>query len=215
MNNESKLSKGVTFFTILTILFFLFNSGFCQEDDGTRISGNAISNSAKQQDTEKDNAEIKFIGFVFRILAKGLITAADIGQLKINSIDKINKMDEGSFHARYLDIYEHLHDCHFFTSNYGLRENMTREEAIEKIRLLDRQKMYAIVDALPDTVIANEFKRYLYKNKMETPKADEIEKFFEVIKKMLGEIKRKYLGEGEINNGYTNRRTEAYIKKKR
>ena len=44
-----------------------------------------------------------------------------------------------------------------------LAKDMTKEEAIAKIKLLDKKQLYDAIDSIPDNVIAGLFKDYLAK----------------------------------------------------
>jgi hypothetical protein len=122
-------------------------------------------------------------------LAKGFIAVVDVEKLKQNSVARINKMDEERFYARYMDFYEHLYDQPLFSETYGLREDLSREEAVEKIKTLDKPRMYAIIDSLPDVVINNEFKRYLFKNKKQAPQGTDPNSFWNSIGAWIDTIK--------------------------
>lgn len=184
--------KAILIAFLITILFS-HNLGFCQKNLQPITPNNAIDNSGLQT-AEKDKAEYQIIGFAFRVLAKGFVSMADMEKLKINAINKINKMDEASFHARYMDFYEHIQDDQFFTGKFRLHKDMNKPEAIEKIKSLDKAKLSKIIDSVPDIVVANEFKRYLFKNNQEPPKSNDVKNIFDSFRRMMDEIKQKYLG---------------------
>ena len=174
---------------ILAVIYALFlRFGPCQ---GEPIEGQETG--LPKAESSNESAQVKVIGYMFRALAKGLVATSDINSLKTSNIAKINKMSQENFHARYMDVYEHIYDCRFFTENYGLHEDMTKAEAIEKIRSLDKDKLYAIVDAVPDTLIASEFNRFMFKNKQEPPDPSDKKSFLDSLNKMVEYLKKKYL----------------------
>jgi hypothetical protein len=141
------------------------------------------------------DGKVKFVAFVFRVCAKGLVSVSDMEKLKYNAINKIDKMDKPGFHAWYMDFYEHVDTFPFFSEQYGLKENLSKDEAIEKIKKLDKQQLYLIIDSLPDIVISNEFKRRFFKKHEQEPNGNDTAKFFDSMGKWISEIKKKYLGE--------------------
>lgn len=163
------------------IIFFAQNPGFSQ---GEKESG--VYNDVTSKDT--------VFAFIFKILAKAYISTADIEVLKKENINKINKMDEEGFHWLYLDFYEHISKVSFINVNYGLNEDISKEEAVSKIKLLDKQKLYAIIDSLPNEIIISEFKRYLSNNNRQVPQIDSVSQVRQSLGQMIESIKNKYIG---------------------
>jgi Mg/Co/Ni transporter MgtE len=88
----------------------------------------------------------------------------------------MNKMSDEKFNKRYARVYRvirYMPDK--LKSEYGIAENMSREQVIKNINSLDKDRMYEIVDAIPDTAIANEFKRYLDRKKQDIAKSNTFE----------------------------------------
>jgi len=138
---------------------------------------------------EKVVMEDKIIGSTFKALAKAFIVIADINKLKKNGIDKLNKMDEEKFQRRYAKVYEVIKDLPFrLKVSYGVTEHMTKEQAIKNIESLDKKKIYEIIDLVPDTIIANNFKQYLNKRKQVTQKSNIVEQINKFWNKMLEKI---------------------------
>jgi hypothetical protein len=92
-----------------------------------------------------------------------------------------------------MDFYEHISKSPYFTDTFGLKKDMLRAEAIEKVRSLDKNKLYATIDALPDKLISDEFKRFLFKNKQEFPGKNNISGVFNSLSQMFDNFKKKYL----------------------
>jgi hypothetical protein len=180
------INKSTYFFALICALL-LFPLPCIGDPAAGQSSGPAKHSPANE------SAQVKIIGYTFRLLAKGIVAASDINSLKAKNMEKLNKMSRESFHARYLDIYEHLYEVPFFTKNYGLNKDTTKEEVMEKIKGLDKDKLYAAVDALPDTLIANEFNRFMFKNKQAVPNSADKKGFLDSLNQMLDYLKKKYL----------------------
>jgi len=145
--------------------------------------------------SENQSTQDKVIASAFRIVAKAFVAAVDLDKLKDGMTARIDKTGDLYFHARYMDIYEHIYEQPFFTQTWGLRQDLTKEEAMAIIRSFDKPKLYALIDAIPDIVITNEFKRYLWKRKEALPTGSDPENFSQAIGRMIDDFKRKYLSE--------------------
>jgi len=116
----------------------------------------------------------KLIGSAFKVLARGFVAVTDMDKLKEENARKIEKMDEGKFHKRYAKIYKVIKGLPLAVrSTYGISENMSKEDAIMNIKLMDKDKAYEVIDAVPDKLIADEFRAYL-RNKKEQVKNSNI-----------------------------------------
>lgn len=138
-------------------------------------------------------AENRFLGLIFKITAKGVLFSYDVDKLKVESINKINKMSQEAFGARYLDFYEHIVEFRQFCKQFGLTEFMSKESAIALIRTMDKQKINEMIDAFPDELIAREFKRYVFKNKKTAPNLNDAGELWEMFGRMIQGLKKKYL----------------------
>lgn len=137
---------------------------------------------------ENVSIQDRIIGSTFKALAKAYVVTADIGKLKQKNIDKINKMDEGKFQDRYSKVYAVLKDLPSgLTNYYRIGPGMTKGEVIESLESLDKAKMYKIIDAVPDTVIAAQFKAYLAKTREQIQESNTVEQ----IKKFWNKIIKK------------------------
>ena len=136
---------------------------------------------------EKTSVGDRIIGSTFKTLAKAFVVTVDIDALKKNNINKLKGMKEDKFKQRYAGVYEVIKDLPAnLKVNYGIRENMTREQAIKNLEVLDKKKIYAIIDAVPDVIIAQQFKQYLSEKKHgleESNVVEEINKFWQKITK--------------------------------
>lgn len=157
----------------------------------TVISG--FFSRAPAENVSDKPAEARLIGFIFKVLAKGVVVASEPDNLKTKVIDKINRMREEDFRSRYQDFYEHFLNNRVSTDRYGFYDNMTRPEAVKFIRSLNKDKMFVLIDLLPDDFIANEFKRYLFKNKEAAPGPDNTTALWDRVNKMIACLKAKYM----------------------
>lgn len=179
---------------VTIIIFFAQNPGFSQEEKELGVSNDITSNNSQACGSRKDSPKDAVFAFIFKILAKAYVSTMDIEALKKENIDSINKMDEESFHLFYLDFYEHISKVSFININYGLNEDISKEEAVSKIKSLDKQKLYAIIDSLPNEIIISEFKRYLSNNNKQAPQIDNASQVRQSLGQMIESIKNKYIG---------------------
>jgi len=115
---------------------------------------------------ENISIEDRIIGSTFKVLAKGYVAITDINKLKENNIRRLNKMDEEKFQRHYVKTYPVIRDLPLsFKARYKISEHMTKQEVIQDIEELDKEKIYGIIDSLPDAFIANNFKQYLNKQR--------------------------------------------------
>lgn len=117
---------------------------------------------------DKTTMQDKIIGSTFKAAAKGFVAVADLDKVKQDNIYKINKMEEDKFRRRYAEIHKAIEGLpQEIKSVYGISENMTKEEVIKDIKCLDKDKIYKIIDAVPDKVIAGQFRQYISRKKSE------------------------------------------------
>lgn len=76
-------------------------------------------------------------------------------------------MRDVEFRQKYAAAYEVIGLCPLLNSRHGLGVNMNRDQAIRKIRALNKQECYAVVDDVPDKVIASQFRQYLAETSQE------------------------------------------------
>lgn len=131
---------------------------------------------------EQVNLGDKIIGSTFKNLAKTFIASADINALKQNNINRLESMDEEKFNRHYAEAYEIIKNLPGeLKYQYGISGNLSKQEAIELIRSVDKKSLYEMIDAVPDKTIALEFKQYLDQEKVRIQKsniAQEISKFW-------------------------------------
>jgi len=115
----------------------------------------------------------KIIASTFKTLARTFVAAVDIEKLKEVNAAKINKMDEEKFDKRYAAAYKIIKDLPpDVKTHYGVFEVMTKKWAIANMRLLDKKRIYALIDEVPDKIIAGQFKTYIMKQKTELQDVD-------------------------------------------
>lgn len=130
------------------------------------------SSYASVEKAEKTTLTDNIIGSAFKSLAKAFIATADIEKIKKNNAEKLKKMDEARFRKRYEKVYNIIKDCASLTEAYGLDKDLTKQQAIEKINSLDKKGACKIVDSVPNSLIANQFKLYLNEKKQEIEKSN-------------------------------------------
>jgi hypothetical protein len=129
------------------------------------------------------------IGFVFKTLTKASVVMQDISILKKDSIDKLNKMDAEEFQRQYTKV---LHVRPFYLKfSYIVKEHMTKEQVIKDIESLDKKKIYAIIDSIPDKAIIDNFKQYLSNKKQEILNSNIVKQINKLWNKMIINVERK------------------------
>ncbi len=139
--------------------------------------------------------EDKIIGAAFKNIAKAYIMAVNLKQLKEDKTAMLKKIEEDKFRKRYAKTYAVISELpKEIKASYGINENMNKDQAIRKINSLDKKKVYAIIDGVPDAVIAKHFKEYLAARKQSLQSsniAEQVKNFWErVIGNNKKEIKK-------------------------
>lgn len=125
---------------------------------------------------DKLGLDDRIIASTFKGLAKAFVASSDIKKLKKDGIAKLEKMDEEKFKARYRKVFAVIKNLPpMLRLQYGITENLPPQQAIVNIRLLDKNRIYEAIDAVPDAVIAAEFKRYLYQKEQGVKNSPTIE----------------------------------------
>jgi hypothetical protein len=115
----------------------------------------------------------KIISATFKSLARGFVAVVDLDRLKKDDIALINKMRPDKFQKQYAKVYAVLKDMpEQMRQEYKISADMSREQIIKNIESLDKPKMYAVVDAIPDALIADTFRQYLEQSKEEIQKSN-------------------------------------------
>lgn len=134
---------------------------------------------------EKVAMEDKIIASTFKALAKVFVAIADINKLRKDNIDKLNKMDKEKFQERYVKVYQVIKDLPpKLKMSFSITKGMTKDQVIGNTESIDKKKLYAIIDSLPDAFIAKHFKRYLNEKKQALQKnniPEQINKFWNKI----------------------------------
>lgn len=101
-------------------------------------------------------AQDRLISGTFKTLAKTYISTTDFNALKNNTISRLQQMDTEAFRNKYPRTLQIIDDAPVLTKQFGLRSDMSSEQAVAFIRSLDKKKASAIIDAVPDKVIASQ-----------------------------------------------------------
>jgi hypothetical protein len=135
--------------------------------------------------------EDKIISSTFKTLVKAYVATADLNKLKQKGIDKINKMEERKFKERYSEVYDALKDLpKNLKLEYKVTDHKSKSEAIEDIKSVDKTKIYKAIDAIPDTIIADNFRQYLAQKKEELQKTNLAEQINRLWNKIIEKVKK-------------------------
>ena len=104
----------------------------------------------------------QIISAVLKSLARAFIATADIEKIKRENIAKIERMRQDKFEVRRAKIMQAVKDMPApIKEKYLLSENMSKDDAIMAIYLLDKKRLYEIIDAAPDAMLARLFKEHV------------------------------------------------------
>ncbi len=120
---------------------------------------------AKEQKVRhrRETLKEKVVGTFVKSFAKSYIATHNLEKFKEKNIKKLLKMDEAKFQRVYSKIYkemmidvpQHLKDM------WGVRENMTREKAIERLKsFTSKKQIYQLINSIPNQMIAKHFKKH-------------------------------------------------------
>lgn len=133
--------------------------------------------------------EERMISSVLKNLARAYTAVADIDKIKKENVTRLRRMDEGKFKKKYAAVYDAIKDMPAsIKEKYFLSENMSKDDAIMAIYLLDKKRLYEIIDAAPDTMLARIFKQHLARTKEKFDSSDivvHIRKFWDNLAKSL------------------------------
>lgn len=147
------------------------------------------AHTLKAQTPDKTDFTDNLIGSTFKTLAKAFVATADINKLKEDNIKKLEEMDDKTFSEHYLEIYDIIKTRPALTVDYGLPEGMTRLEAIEKIRALDKKELYQAIDAIPNSLIAAQFRAYLNEKKEAIQQSNLVRQIQQFWDKMIRKVR--------------------------
>ena len=95
-------------------------------------------------------------------------------------------MNGEKFKQRYAKIYEVIKDLpDNLKVSYGIKEDMTQEQVIQSLKILDKKKIYAVIDAVPDEIIAKQFKQYLNRKKQAIEQSSVVEEMNKIWRKII------------------------------
>ena len=143
---------------------------------------------------DKVSLQDRVIGSTFKALARRFVAVLDFDKFKKDNINRINNIPSDKFKIKYAQVYETLKDLPpELKTKYGITENMSKEQVIKDIELSDKKSIYESINAVPDTFIVKEFKKYLNQKKQDTRKADLVKEINVFWNKILAKVKEPML----------------------
>lgn len=140
---------------------------------------------------EKTGTQAKLVGGTFKTLAKAYVTTANIEQLKEKNIKRIESMKESWFRMRYAEVWDVVQRMPEKTrKKYNVTAGMTKSEAVDLIRSMDKKKICEIIDQAPDQVIYDEFRKELAKNG-KSSEGNVMTRVSEIWNDIVGKINKK------------------------
>lgn len=104
----------------------------------------------------------KFSSPIVKSAAKTYLKMMNFDEEKRKTVEKLQGMSDEEFKKEYSSAYKSLREISPFMKDvYGIDENMTRLEAIQKIEGMNKEKISGIIDDTPYTAIIDLLKKYL------------------------------------------------------
>lgn len=139
---------------------------------------------------EEPRMEDRLISSTFKTLGKTFVLMSDIKKLKKDNIAKLSNMDDDKFRMRYAKVYEIVKALpDNLRSRYKISEDMPKEQAIRDIRSLDKDKLYQIIDSVPDKIIADQFRLRLRYRKQNGQKESLITQIYKYWNELMNKMK--------------------------
>jgi len=115
---------------------------------------------------DKISLQDRAISSTFKNLAKGYVAVVNMDKFKESNMLRINKLSPDSYKREYARVYEVIKELPpDLKIKYGISQEMPREQLIADIASFDKNKIYKLIDSIPDTIIVGEFKKQLNKKK--------------------------------------------------
>lgn len=133
-------------------------------------------------DREEVAVEDKIISGTLKSMVKALIVIEDNTKL----VRRIQNMDEAKFRRRYNEFYKIASGSSGISASYGLKPNLTKEEAIGKLKSYNKQKMYTMIDSFSDRAVALSFKQYLRQRRQSLSGSNIVDKAGQAWNKLIG-----------------------------
>lgn len=126
---------------------------------------------------EPSAAQAAVAGSTVKTLARAFVAAANLDEVKNNTIVKMGRMSPVTYRKQYAKHYQVLKDLPAgLKKKYGIVEDLSRVEMIKIIRSLDKKQVYTIIEAIPNVTIAREVEAYFHKEGKDAPEMSFTEK---------------------------------------
>ncbi len=138
------------------------------------IAGLCLGSIALAQ--EKAGVQDRLIGSTFKLIARSYVTMTDLKQLRKDMLGRLEGLSEEEIRIKYARIYAAVENLPAGVKTaYGVNEDMDKLRVVEKINSWDKKRICAFIDSIPDTLIAVEFRGYLYRGRQRIQNQNMIE----------------------------------------
>lgn len=138
---------------------------------------------------EDTSLQDNVIGSTFKTLAKGFVAVMDVDKFKKNNIVQLNKLRPDKYKRKYAKVYQIIRELPpELKIEYGIVEDMPREQLVREIELLDKKKIYEAINAIPNAIIGREFRLYLDGQKQEIRESSLVKQVNEFWNKVLAKV---------------------------
>lgn len=110
---------------------------------------------------QKLNVQDQLIASSLKTTAKAYVVSMDLEKVKQKHLVPISRMNEAEFKARYFEMFEIIRRSPRLWNEFGIRPEMTPDQASAKISKLSKKQICGIIDAIDDAAVAAKFHEYL------------------------------------------------------
>ena len=117
--------------------------------------------------------EDKTVASTFKMLATAFVAVSNTDQIRDDTVKRLRAIDESAYQARYGKVLRAIALLPAdVKGSYGLSERMTRSHAADTFAQWNKKKFMSFIEAIPDEVVAGQFRYYLGKLKQESESGD-------------------------------------------
>jgi hypothetical protein len=110
---------------------------------------------------EKTGFGDRVISSSIKLMAKTYVMTTDLEKLKRKHITQMRQMDDEEFYVRYANTLGVIDESAPLRKICGIGGNLDRAGWEKLVAGLDKNKLYKMIDAVPDEVIAARFRRFM------------------------------------------------------
>lgn len=147
--------------------------------------------STAQETAQKLPVSDRLIASTLKTLARTYAAVIDLEKIKAAQIHHLEGMTPQKFKKHFNKIQSVVSSLPYqFKTQYGFKEEMTKEEVILEIKKLDKKKINQMIEDIPDSFIAFQFKQYLNDLKQDMGESNVVQKIHEFWQKTISRAEK-------------------------